>query len=398
MTDRRILKAINNWQDYYFGEKDITVDHLWETCLVWELYTSSNRLFKQVTPILSASTIDAAVSDVAARTQLHIQRLWSWTESNSLKIKIKKVWTPWNLNVAVMSGTQVNVSSTEAYRYWSSTIATWTISASNVTTTYSEQTVTLNNNFWWTKWQKLNVVLYATVDASNYYVIACDWWQVSEWFSYVYVNWSTRTRQIMCPYCVSNWFASSMTSKFVDAQKYTILNSTNNFHNNDYVYNTTLTTWTMWYISIYHWYAWEAYNLKLYCNWVLLDTQSVPQKSWNFWYRTTYFSWLVYKWALIQIKVENWWSASQCYEPKVYLESALKCYWPTLIVNEVKWIWQSVSWVTFWNSYDETFTWWVMVTTADNAWTWSITLWNAVWYLVVRFNWQFYKIPYYNYN
>jgi hypothetical protein len=53
----------------------------------------------------------------------------------------------------------------------------------------------------------------ATVNASNYYCVACDSTQYSEAFSYVSVNGSTRARSKLMPYCISDGFAQSLLVK-----------------------------------------------------------------------------------------------------------------------------------------------------------------------------------------
>jgi hypothetical protein len=203
-----IIQVINNaWAS----------DHLEEKAPVWELYTLSDDMFLQQTPALDDSIIEQAVWNTADNTQIHIQRVSSWTASNKLKLKVKKVWSPWDLTVQVMKWISVVVTAdVEAYWYWdfSNTIASWTLSASNVTTSFQELEVTLNANFWWTKEELLNVVLsQSSVNASNYYVIACDSTQWSEWFSFVAVNGNTRTRSKIMPYCVSDWFSKCLLSK-----------------------------------------------------------------------------------------------------------------------------------------------------------------------------------------
>ena len=195
------------------------IDHLEERALVWENYALTDTLFKQLTPKLADSTVEANVGDVAANTQIHIQRLGSGTASNELKLKLKKTGTPaQDLVVEVRKWIKVDVSDAEAYWYGdeSNIIATGTIAAADITTSWQELTVTLNNEFGGDEWELLDIVLYAannTVNASNYYIVACDSTQWSEGFSYVCVNGATRTRQKLMPYCISSGFAQAMLCK-----------------------------------------------------------------------------------------------------------------------------------------------------------------------------------------
>ena len=198
------------------------IDHLEEMALVGEKYALTDTLFKQLTPKLADCTVDANVWDVAANTEIHIQRQGSKTASNKLKLKVKKVGSPTtSLYVEVRKGIQVDVSSSEAYWYGDSSniIATGSLASSSFSSSYTEVEFTLDANFGGTEWELLDVVVYqsagsgATVNSSNYYQIACDSTQWSEAFSYVKVNWSTRSREKLMPYCVSDWFVQAMLSK-----------------------------------------------------------------------------------------------------------------------------------------------------------------------------------------
>lgn len=192
------------------------IDHLEESGLVGELYTLEDKLFKQYTPALADSTLDCNVSDVADNTQIHIQRIASGVASNQLKLKVKMVGeSTQNLKVEVRKWVQVTVTEwVEAYWYWNQVVASGSIPYSEISTDYAEKTITLDNEFWWTKGELLDVVVYMdTVNATNYYCVACDSTQYSEWFSYVSVNGSTRTRSKLMPYCISDGFAQSLLCK-----------------------------------------------------------------------------------------------------------------------------------------------------------------------------------------
>lgn len=251
----KISKTIKNGVTYDFHDASIwsiASDHLEEKALVWELYTLNDKLFLQNAPALDDASVDQKVWDTAANTQIHIQRITSWTASNKLKLKIKKVWTPWDLTVQVMKWILVTVTANvEAYWYWDSSniVASWILAASNVTTSYQELEVTLWANFWWTEWDLLDVVLnQSSVDANNYYVIACDYTQWSEAFSFVAVNGSTRTRSKLMPYCVSDWFAQRLlckvSSNYVTTLNMIVLedNVTHPLNNNGYTYTYTAKT------------------------------------------------------------------------------------------------------------------------------------------------------------
>lgn len=231
------------------------IDHLEEMALVGEKYALTDTLFKQLTPKLADCTVDANVWDVAANTEIHIQRQGSKTPSNKLKLKLKAVGSPTtSVVVEVRKGIQVDVSSSEAYWYWdeNNIIATGSLTSSSFTTDYAEVEFTLDANFGGTEWELLDVVVYqsagsgATVNASNYYVLACDSTQWSEAFSYVKVNWSTRSREKLMPYCVSNWFVQAMLAKV--SSDY-IFQEPNIDAGNVFISNTNITAHTFWQIG-----------------------------------------------------------------------------------------------------------------------------------------------------
>lgn len=193
------------------------IDHLEESWIVWEKYTLSDTLFHQLEPISSNCTLEQNVADVSANTEIHIQRIASWTENNQLNLKLKKVWAPTqNLIVEVRRGVKVDVSSNEAYWYWDEVITSSEIPYGNITTDFAEYTVTFPESFWANQWDLLDIVLYQNwkiVNDINYYVIACDSTQYSEAYSFVAVNGETRVRSKLMPYCSSVGFAQSLLCK-----------------------------------------------------------------------------------------------------------------------------------------------------------------------------------------
>ena len=187
------------------------INHLEESWIVGELYSLTDDLIIQYAPSLSNSSVDCKVWDVNDNKQIHIQRIASWTVGNTLKLKVKKIWSPTtNLIVEVRKWVQVTVTANqEAYWYGNEVVASWSIPYSEIASTYAEKTITLNNNFWWTKWELLDIVVYQAdniVNASNYYCVAWDSTQYWEAFSYVSVNGNTRARSKIMPYCIWSWF------------------------------------------------------------------------------------------------------------------------------------------------------------------------------------------------
>lgn len=227
------------------------IDHLEERALVWEKYALTDTLFKQLTPALDDSTVEANVWYDAATTEIHIQRQGSGTASNTLKLKLKKAGSPANLVVEVRKWVQVDVSSSEAYWYWDSeqVLATGSIAASDITTSWQELEVELDAAVWGTEGELLDIVLYQTnsaVSSTNYYVMACDSTQWSEAFSYVKVNWTTRAREKLMPYCVSGWFAQALLVKVSSStiQWYTEYLTTDHYSDTSGKASGTYTLWT----------------------------------------------------------------------------------------------------------------------------------------------------------
>ena len=396
------------------------IDHLEESWLVWEKYTLSDTLFMQQSPLSSNCTLEANVWDVDANKQIHIQRMWSWTESNQIQLKLKKVWEPTqNLIVEIRRGVKVDVSSNEAYWYWDEVITSSEIAYGNITTDFAEYTVTFPESFWATQGELLNIVVRQNndiVNSTNYYVIACDSTQYSEAYSYVAVNGTTRARSKLMPYCSSSGFAQSLLCK---------------------VNNTAITrTQNIWTFP-------ETTTDKVT---IINHTASskIRVKPWNIRYTFTYGSSSAYaylKWNYwINDVIDSWWSASQnnrdlmtnrntlvettksFWVIKLKQWDVLKIwftktwwtwtFWPLSPIFEVdlqkkpfNWIglqprlmknlWEIAIWTSLWEWIDWKFYGWFMIEKSETATTWSITPWNFQWYITTNFNWEIIKIPYY---
>lgn len=197
-----------------------TPSYLGITGIVWEKYTMEDTLFLQKTPTFTDSAIAINVGDIDKNKEIHIQRIGSWTASNQLKLKMKKFWAPTtSVVVEVRKWVKVDVSDKEAYRYGGEVVATTTIAYTQFTTDWKEFTLTLNNQFWSTKGELLDIVVYqqwGIVNSTNYYQIACDSTQYSEAFSAVAVNGNSRVRNKLMPYCVNEGFVEECLSKKSD--------------------------------------------------------------------------------------------------------------------------------------------------------------------------------------
>lgn len=373
-------------------------DHLEQSWVIWEKYTSSNQLFIQWEPTANDSTITYGIWNVAANTQVHIQRIWSWTASNTITLKVKMVWSPTTtLHCDVYAWQSYAISTTRTGWY-----ATWTALATSskvyttFTTSWQNITFTLNNSVWWTKGQLLDIVVYQEwniVNASNYYQIACDSTQKSEAFSCISVNWTTRTPSNLMPYCYSAWFLHKLICK---------------------VNKTISYDWSEVQLGWLGWRWWTSYNkiasfskpvkiTKLTCGnynychiyftlWVASDTN----------YTDVNFSWSGNS-ATKTVSVVNE-NALDLYaratdSNSTYYINNVNFYWiygsyfnanhrePIWIPTEVKNIWQSTNINIFWVNGDSFFSWWETTVIT----TWSIAPGNFVWYVQL---WK-YKIPYY---
>lgn len=199
------------------------IDRLEAKVVVWERYTSSDELFIQYAPKEEDSKMALPVWDIAGRTQIHIQRVSSLTASDEAKIKMRKVWSPTTkVIVEIQKATLVN-DTNEDYRYgdWT-TIATAEIPYTSFSTDRQELTLTFDNEFWGgdTK-ELLSVIIHQEgdiVNASNYYEIACDCTQYSEWLRAVYVEDSnTRTYNKIMPYFDSDWLDRCILARQEDS-------------------------------------------------------------------------------------------------------------------------------------------------------------------------------------
>lgn len=382
--------------------EDKAVDHLEETGLVWEKYTLANTLFKQLTPTFANSTVDSNIWDTDANKQIHIQRLATGTASNKLKLKAKKIWAPttW-LVVEVRRWVQVDVSDTEAYWYWNELVCSGSIPYSSFSTDYQEFEVTMNGQFGGTKWEKLDIVVYQTwniVNSTNYYAIACDSTQYSEWFSFVAVNGSTRTRSKLMPYCIADGFAQSMLCKTKSAglpiwsavgvilKSQTIYGG---WTGDTIRYDSSIYSWTLTLnLNINTSYVWRACVTTLYKNWTSIASYYTESLSWN----PHTITWITLsQWDTIYVTYNGSWYCEYSIEVSswtVAIPWSSKA--PTMKVNKVFWIWElfANAGATLWNFEWDFYLWDDTITSVD---TWNIALWNAVWFIKI---WK-YKIPYY---
>ena len=237
-------------------------DHLEQAALVWELYTINSEMFIQETPTFVNATWAQNIWQDAANTEVHIQRLWSWNATWTLKLKLRMVWeSSIDLVVEVREWTYQTVSATEAWWYWNpnQVIASWTLSHSNITTSWAEYTVNLNALVGWNRWQLLDIVIYQAwrvINTTNYYQVAWDESQYTEAYRVITYNGSTYTQTDKPGYCVSEAFADKLFCKVWPTQETSMTATTiswstwwaDSYGQTDATINFTATdtTWVSW--------------------------------------------------------------------------------------------------------------------------------------------------------
>ena len=206
-------------------------DHLEDEWLVGSYYEITDTMFRQLTTVYDNASVEAKVWDVNAETELHIQRQGSWVASNQLKLKVKMWWSPTTSLVVEVRKWVPVINTNKKYSYWygdsNNVIASATLPYTTFSSAWQEITVALNNSFGWTEWELLDVVIYQEnhiVNASNYYVVACDSTQQSDAFQYLKIanDLETVKQSGEIPYCVSDWFANVLLTRVTTAGAYAL--------------------------------------------------------------------------------------------------------------------------------------------------------------------------------
>lgn len=386
------------------------IDHLEYSAIVWELYQLTDNVIKQKTPTLTNSTSDCKVWDIDDNKQIHIQRIASGIESNKLKLKIKSVWSPTqNVIVEVRKWVQVTVTAgQEAYWYGNEVICSWSIAYWNITNTYAEIEVTMNWNFWGTRWELLDVVVYQaneTINAANYYSLACDSKQISEWFWYVAVNGTTRVRNTIMPYCTSAWMEEFLLVKSKASDVETLQTA---ITDESSITTHTVTQKTLskaWHLNV-KFDNFQHTNTSMAVTYLRLYVDNVEVAEWMAWNSQSlgsrdYTTPNAYPaWSVVKVCIERDSGGGSSPNWKV-TNLVLKRIWMT--ANYIEWEPKEVQplwalWVAniYWMRSDWTYYWWIITWTSTEYTTGSISLWNAVWFIVMNYNWTVIKIPYYS--
>lgn len=386
-----IIEFIRDIMDWF------TMPYIASKVVVWERYTASDKVFIQYAPKADDCKMAFPVGDAAARTQIHIQRASSGTESNKLKLKMRKVWTPTSkVVVEIKKGTVVNDTNEDYWYGDGATIATAELPYSSFTTDRQELTFTTDVNFGgWDK-ELLSVVVHQQediVNASNYYEIACDITQYSEWMRAVCVkDSSTRTTTKVMPYCDSNWFEKCMLAKQDDTlysmpYKYPVLENIN-FENKNAQWNRVNAIWkplipicatsieVTWLVGVAgqtinnrHWIARiyngrtaaTLYDQSTYYNDNIDQTLSISENDSLVLFTGNNYGNYEAKFTNMCIYALNW-------------KISKSQNWALAVVSEVTTVWEEVDAITEWNEWDKYFVWGIYnpeTISLDYTSTWS---------------------------
>jgi len=371
------------WERIEVLENSQSIPKLIERWLVWELYTSSSNMIRQFAPTGWNSIVeDCKVWYDSASTEIHIQRIASWTESNKLKLKIRAIWSPTTaLYVEVRKWIQVNVSSTEAYWYWDSSqiIASWSLASSNFSSSFAEKEFTLNNNISVDRWTLLDIVVYQewkAVSSSAYYIVGCDKTQWSEAFSFVKVNWTTRSRSKLCPFCDSNSFEKQLYSKYSTATVSWWLAVSHYQAMGDWDWTSAVRDSTPW-----RWYVYSNNNPQTAQNFTIANPLiQFRVRIANAWLlvkkNDTTIHWSTPRWWARDTWYLNWWLSTNT---KITVQACDWSYWGSYFLSrvdydtmdtisiwwknlhkmtpaEVKWLWLEAQMDSFWRIWMNRFT------------------------------------------
>ena len=250
------------------------------------------------------------------------------------------------------------------------------------------------------------------MNASNYYSIACDSTQYSEWFSLVAVNWDTRTRSKLMPYCIAEWFTDTLLCKVSNNNWYVeqavTLTNTSYYEwasssSNSAVLFTASETWyyhitgQFYDNSSYSWSSWSQHSITWWTkiSWTSISTHLDRSQFLNVDCILYVMAGTQVKWNVETWNYWSWWGRNFAADFLKYYDIPHGEQFP-VYPREVKEIWESASTTLYGRNIDWWYIGWIMTWTSTTATTWSITLWNAVWYITVSLNWTAVKIPYYN--
>jgi len=170
-------------------------------------------------------------------------------------------------------------------------------------------------------------------------------------------------------------------------------------------YNQTYTKKIEWTFTS-PWRVHMSWNLWSWSSWKRVDLSM--QVDWIWWYANTTSANSSNK---IEIDFDNyqnkshyeiwiaWYSDSvAAYMSNIYIvvfQYRIIVPQIPIIPDSVKTLWNLWEWAIYWMTKEWDYIWGIMLEESESATTGEIALWNAKWYIRVRFNWKYIKIPYY---
>ena len=136
---------------------------LWEPCTKWD------SLFKEVWPTFAQATTEQNIGDVAGNTRVSIPVIWSGVAGNSLKLALAKVDDLWEDLTLRIETDNAGEPSWTAVTDW-----TATITRASLTTSLTDETITLAWTIILTEWTKYHIVLaqeWDEVDPARYFKV-----------------------------------------------------------------------------------------------------------------------------------------------------------------------------------------------------------------------------------
>lgn len=390
-----------------------TPSYLWITRIIGEKVENWTNFFLEKQPDYHNCDIAEDIWSSNENKFIHIQKIASGVKNNSIKLKIKKIWLPtvW-LNIEIKRGVRVDVNGNEIYWYWWDTIMSSVIPHSKISSDYQELTITFPSSISFNQWEMVSVSLsqvWSIVNSLNYYQIACSNSSYSESSSCVLINSSwKKTRKKTIPYCISDSFVGEVFAKnsenLIEINKNIIFykNAWPLLQSNDAIEFISKYTGVV-NISFdrqsdtgraYSSYWW----LQVISNWEeVFRKEHISGSGFypNSWTQTWAFN--VNAWDAIRVKVLGW-VAGICKVSNINMTMntiKLSKKWFIFRSNKIPNVWEKMNcffyWFVNWKLMNPV----LLNETVDSVKTWSITLWNAVWFVKIHIWWKDFALPLY---
>lgn len=396
-------KKVNIWS--IFNSLTIT----W-TC--WEDIVKWNSLYIEKSISYWEAIGQQNISDTINNTKIAIKEIWNWTVWNKVKLSLQPTTSSvWDLNIRL----ETDDNWTPSWNLIDEN-AFWSVSYSDFwTTNKQDYEITLNWNVSYS-WI-IRIVLYSTIDASNYWKL---WYKkesskIRKWKIYNWSTWNDLSVQDTKSTGVSNWdFAVSAAPwwLYFTAKKNCILYSFKiHRYNSSWAFSWKLYDWN-WMLLATWTASWENYifNYQL-ISWNTYRVSAEPTSSTFVTYNTSSSSMpidLEYisitsaqnpRWNNNVITmIENFvflWSATPYSKSNIfwkdlfclsnawnintlpYMPMIAKKNWNVgnIISCDYLWISQNNDWLTIWTKYYASDTDWEISTT---PWTNSFEIWTAI--------------------